>query len=142
MAFPLVPILTAAVPTLIDAIADLFPDTKSKASAEAKLTAAIAEYGHQQAQAQMEVNKVEAAHVSTFVAGWRPALMWICASCIFYTWWVYPWMIFFAAIHWPEYVDKIPQPPNDELWVLVFGAMGLGGMRTFEKVKGVAKGKG
>ena len=137
MAFPLVPILTAAVPSLIDAITDLFPDTKSKNQAEAKLTAALVEYGHKQEQSQMEVNKQEAAHTSVFVAGWRPALMWICASCVFYTWWLYPWMIFVAAIHWPEHVANIPKPPTEELWVLIFGAMGLGGMRTFEKVKGV-----
>lgn len=140
MALPLAGILAAAVPSIIDTIAGLFPDNKAKAEAEAKLTMALIDIGAKQDQAQLEVNKTEAGHRSIFVAGWRPALMWTCVSCVFYSWWVYPWLIFAIRIYLPEFdVLSIPMPPTDELWVLILGAMGLGGMRTFEKTKRIAK---
>jgi len=138
------PLLVAAVAPLagklVDAIAGLFPDSKAKAEAEAKLTATLIEAGLAQEAQQSQVNAVEAAHRSIFVAGWRPGLMWVCVSCVFYTWWIYPWLIFFVDLHYGwEVAARIPVPPTGELWVLIMGAMGLGGMRTFEKFKGVAR---
>lgn len=139
MAVPIIPILTGAIPSLIDAIAGLFPDNKAKGEAEAKLTAALLQYGATQEAQQLEVNKTEAAHRSVFVAGWRPALMWVCVSCVLYTWWIYPWMIFVVMLYYPNMALHIPKPPSEELWILIMGAMGLGGLRTFEKVKGQSK---
>lgn len=139
MAAPLIPLLAGALPSLIDAVAGLFPDTKAKNEAEAKLTAALLQYGATQEAQQLEVNKTEAAHQSVFVAGWRPALMWVCVSCVLYTWWIYPWLIFVIMLYYPDLALKIPKPPTEELWILIMGAMGLGGLRTFEKVKGKSK---
>jgi len=139
MALPLVPILVAAVPKLIDSIAGLFPDTKAKDEATAKLTAQLVEIGAQQDRAQAAINQTEAGHRSVFVAGWRPAIMWVCAFCVLYTFVIYPWLVFICSLHWPDYVWEIPAPPNEQLWALVFGVLGIGGMRTFEKFKGVSK---
>lgn len=139
MAAPLVGILASLAPSIIDAISGLFPDSKAKAEAEAKLTMALVQVGAEQDKAQMAVNQTEAAHRSIFVAGWRPALMWVCVSCVFYTWWIYPWLILIVEMQYPGMAQRIPKPPVEELWVLVMGAMGLGGFRTFEKFKGVSK---
>jgi hypothetical protein len=93
--------------------------------------------------AQMEVNKVEAASASIFVAGWRPAIGWIGAAAMAYQFLLYPLMVWGWA--WLQGVGWVPKelaPPPvmeaDQLWVILSGILGIAGMRTAEKVKGVA----
>lgn len=94
--------------------------------------------------AQMEVNKQEAAHASVFVSGWRPAIGWIGAAALGYQFLLYPIMLWLWT--WAQGAGHIPanlQPPPvlkaDELWVILSGILGIAGMRTYEKQKGVAR---
>jgi len=94
--------------------------------------------------AQIEVNKVEAAHASVFVAGWRPAIGWIGAAALAYQFLLYPLLLWVWT--WLQGMGWIPsnlQPPPvlkaDELWVILSGILGIAGMRSFEKTKGVAR---
>jgi hypothetical protein len=87
--------------------------------------------------AQMDVNKQEAASPSVFVAGWRPFIGWVCGTSLVYTYILYPFLLWASAIWAPEL--KPPQLVNDGmLFELMFGMLGLGAMRTFEKLKGRA----
>jgi hypothetical protein len=88
------------------------------------------------AKAQIGVNAVEAASPSLFTSGWRPAIGWICGAALAYQYLLRPlvsWGVI-AAGH------PLPMMPglDDNLWQLLMGMLGLGGLRTFEKVKGVA----
>ncbi len=94
--------------------------------------------------AQMEVNKVEAASSSVFVAGWRPAIGWVGAAAMAYQFLLYPMLVW--AWTWAQaegYVPKEVKPPpmldTDALWVILSGMLGIAGMRTWEKGKGVAR---
>ena len=94
--------------------------------------------------AQMEVNRQEAAHHSVFVSGWRPAIGWIGAAALAYQFLLYPLLLWVWT--WGQGAGYIPaalQPPPviqaDELWVILTGILGIAGMRSFEKQKGVAK---
>lgn len=81
--------------------------------------------------AQTDVNKVEAASSSVFVAGWRPAIGWVCALAMGYQYLLRPFLVAFnPALAFPGL--------DDNLWQLLAGMLGLGGLRTFEKVNGVA----
>ena len=81
--------------------------------------------------AQTDVNKVEAASGSVFVAGWRPAIGWVCAAAMGYQYLLRPFLVAFNPV--------LAVPGLDEnLWQLLAGMLGLGGLRTFEKVNGVA----
>ena len=81
--------------------------------------------------AQTDVNKVEAASPSVFVAGWRPAIGWVCALAMGYQYLLRPFLVAFnPALAFPGL--------DDNLWQLLAGMLGLGGLRTFEKVNGVA----
>lgn len=113
--------------TVIDKI---WPD---KTEAErAQLAAAVAIV-----QGQLQVNQAEAASPSVFVAGWRPAIGWVCGGALAYTYLLYPILMWAAAIWWPNLSP--PKLGNDGmLYELLLGMLGLGGLRTFEKVKGVA----
>jgi len=86
--------------------------------------------------AQIEVNKVEAASQNLFVAGWRPAVGWVCAGAYAYSFVVQPFLLFFITVlHWPVDIAQLPVLDMGELGVLLFGMLGLAGYRTFEKTK-------
>jgi len=93
--------------------------------------------------AQVEVNKIEAASTSTFVSGWRPAVGWVGVAGLAYQFLGYPLMQWCWAFG--QGVDIIPKglaPPPDlqveQLMTLLAGLLGFGGMRSFEKSRGVA----
>ena len=79
---------------------------------------------------QSEINKLEAQHRSTFVAGWRPFIGWICGFAL-----AYNFIIRDLAI-WAFGIESVPAPLQMEhLMTVLLGMLGLGGMRTFEKLK-------
>jgi hypothetical protein len=121
--------LTAGIDLATVAINKIWPD-KSAAEA-AQLAAAVAIV-----QGQIDVNKAEAGSPSTFTSGWRPAIGWVCAAALFFQYIARP------ALSWYGITFGHPYPPlpgiDDNLWQLMLGMLGLGGLRSFEKVKGVA----
>ncbi len=91
---------------------------------------------------QQEINKVEAAHASIFVAGWRPAIGWVGVVALAYQYILYPLLLWvwawLQAQGWVPVAMKAPPLLEAEaLWVLLTGILGIAGARTFEKVKGV-----
>jgi len=93
--------------------------------------------------AQVDVNKIEAENPNLFVSGWRPAVGWVGVLGLAYQFIGYPLMQW--GWSFLQGVDIIPKgltpPPDlqtDQLMVLLSGLLGFGGMRSFEKTKGVA----
>lgn len=89
------------------------------------------------AKAQIGVNQTEAGNGSLFVAGWRPFIGWVCGAALAYQYVARPlvmWGILSAGYTVPEMPGL-----DDNLWQLLLGMLGLGGLRTFEKVKGISK---
>lgn len=87
--------------------------------------------------AQTDINKIEAANPKLFVSGWRPAVGWICAIALGVQYLIYPiasWML--PIIGHAEI--KLPVIETAELYPLLFGMLGFGVMRTYDKIKGVA----
>jgi len=92
----------------------------------------------QPAQAQMAVNAVEARHRSIFVAGWRPFVGWVCGIALAYQYIMHPILSWIVTIT----VDVPVYPPEIDLSTMMpvlLGMLGLGALRTAEKVKKVAK---
>ena len=119
---------------LIDA---LFPGKEKAAEAKLKLfelqqngQLAIMANDTALAKMQADINAVEAASPNLFVSGWRPFIGWICGIGLTYQFLVYPILIAF--------VPKIVQLDMGTLITLLFGLLGLGVLRTQEKIKGVA----
>tara|TARA_R110000787_G_scaffold257412_1_gene362594 strand:+ start:683 stop:1072 length:390 start_codon:yes stop_codon:yes gene_type:complete len=79
---------------------------------------------------QLEINKVEAAHKSLFVAGWRPFIGWVCGVGLLYNVLVQP--IFDIWVDMPEINP-------DLLYPVLLGMLGMSGLRTYEKFKGVQR---
>ena len=102
------------------------PDPNAKAQYEADLRNALKDWDKQQA----DTNAVEAANPNLFVSGWRPAIGWIGAAGLAYQYIVRPLAVGAGAHDLPAL--------DSSLMELVWALLGLGGLRTFEKIKGVA----
>ena len=87
---------------------------------------------------QMGVNQAEAQHGSIFVAGWRPFVGWICGLALAYHFILLPLMTFIAFVAEVKLTD-LPEFDFAQLSTILMGMLGLGGLRTFEKQKGVAR---
>ena len=82
---------------------------------------------------QTKINEVEAQHRSMFVAGWRPSVGWVCSIAFAYHFVAFP----IIRTIYPD-VD-FPELDTEPLFTVLMGMLGLGGLRTFEKLKGKAK---
>ena len=114
----------------------LIPDKEEARKAEAELVRMAAEGELKQVLAQLEINAREAAHPSIWVAGWRPFYGWVGGLGFAYAVFLQPMLAWGARIKgWPE----PPELDVDLLLVVAGGLLGLGGLRTYEKKKAVAK---
>lgn len=111
-------------------------DKGERMKAEAEFLRMAADGELKQVIAQLEINAREAAHPSVWVAGWRPFFGWAGGAGFIYATIAQPLLAWASSIHgWPT-----PPALNlDLLWVVVTGMLGIGGMRTFERVRGVTK---
>ena len=85
---------------------------------------------------QTDTNKVEAASPHWFTSGWRPSIGWVCSLALFSQFVVRPWVQIIGAYTGHPMPD-VPGIEN-QLWELMIGMLGLGGLRTYEKKTGVA----
>ena len=91
---------------------------------------------HQELIAQTEINRVEAQHASIFVAGWRPFIGWTSGVGIAYTFVLAPFIEFVARAN--GYVGEMPLPDTGQLMALVTAMLGVGAMRSYDKMKHTA----
>ena len=89
------------------------------------------------AKGQLEINKAEAQSRNVFIAGWRPFIGWTCGVAMAYNYVVHPIMIFTLAQL--DYLVAIPALDLSEMMPVLMGMLGLGGLRSFEKFKGISK---
>lgn len=109
------------------------PDPGQKQAAEDALRNSLKDWDGQQNQ----VNAAEATNSSMFVAGWRPAIGWVCASALAFQYLVRP--LVSTVLVFARRPDIILPTMDETLWQLMFGMLGMGGLRTFEKLKGISK---
>lgn len=115
------------------------------AAIEAAAAQAAADYDKSQMEGQVAVQKLEAASQDPFVTRWRPAVGWVCVLGLFYTFLlkpILPWTFACGALMTGRDVASVPllpEVPMGDLVVLLAGMLGLGTMRSVEKIKGVGK---
>ena len=135
---PIVDAVSGVFSGIVKPILDKWvPDANERIAAEQAIMAA----GMSLVAAQTEINKVEAASTSRFVSGWRPAIGWICAISLAYSLIGYSllnWAFAMASLHTSTVFVPLPQPDTSIVMELLLGMLGLGGLRTFEKLKGVS----
>lgn len=123
----------------VTGILDKFVEDKDAKAAMAHEIATMAEKAaHDAAMAQVDVNKAEAQHRSVFVAGWRPFIGWTCGVALAYHFVVAP-LIVFAVTMSGHTMPQLPEFDMGSLMTVLMGMLGLGGLRTIEKAKGLTK---
>lgn len=114
----------------------LWPDPTQAAAAKLELLKLQQSGDLAQITGQMDINKAEAQNASVFVSGWRPFIGWVCGLALAYQYLFRPLALAIAAGTGHPIVEM---PGLDSsLWELMFGMLGLGGLRTMEKLNGVA----
>jgi hypothetical protein len=132
------PPIAMLLPLLGDVLDRVLPDDKSKEQAKLEMAKMALESRAIELNAIRDVDvaqaQVNASEVTTggFASTWRRAAGWVTVLALGYQFLIYPFLAWYST------ANNIPAPPsvmNDDLWVLVFGMLGLGAYRTFEKVR-------
>ena len=126
--------LIESVVGVVDNVLDKFVEDKDL---RAKLIHELKTQVQRANLAQIDVNKEQAKHPSIFVAGARPAIMWICAFGLGWQFVFQPICLWVLAIWATDVV--MPIIPTEGLMTLTLSLLGLGGMRSFEKTKGIQR---
>lgn len=140
MAFPVISeavegIFKGVVKPLLD---KWVPDAKDRLEAEQFFF----KQAHEVNMAQIEVNKIEAQSSSLFVAGWRPLIGWVCGASFAYAVIgndLANWSLQVAHQFTGKLVPVLPEPDVTLTFEILMAMLGLGGLRTYEKTKGIAK---
>ena len=118
---------------------DKFIEDKDQKNALAHEIATLAtKQAHEANMGQIDINKEEAKHRNIFVAGWRPFLGWGLSVAMLWHFVLSPILIFIFTYAGVE-VPDLPTFDMDSLLTVLMGMLGLGGLRTFEKAKGLTK---
>ena len=129
--------LIPGIGTVVDKVLGLIPDVNERSRAEAEFNKALLDAVVREGADNRDTNKVEAAHSNVFVSGWRPFIGWVCGAALCFQYLVRPFWVWAAAIWLPD--TPVPPTLDGMLWELIMGMLGIGGLRTVEKWKGVAR---
>lgn len=127
-----------AITGVVTKVLDKFvPDAKDRLEAEQLVLKSLLTAS----DAQIEVNKVEAASTNLFVSGWRPFVGWVCGGSLAYAAVGYSflqWLVDMTAVLTATPVPAIPKPDTTITLEILMGMLGMGAFRTYEKTQGVA----
>ena len=119
---PKLNVITGIIDKVVDNVDRFTLDKEEKANLIAEIN-----------KAQLEVNKVEAGSTNLFVSGWRPFVGWVCSIALCYHFVLQPFLVF--LLYSFGYQIDLPVFNMETLTTILLGLLGLGGMRSLEKVK-------
>jgi len=123
----------------VTGLLDKFIEDKDQKAALAHELATMADkHAQDLAIAQIGVNQAEAASGSLFKGGWRPFIGWVCGSAFAYHFVLQPVIIFGVTVAGVD-IPPLPEFDMSSLMTVMMGMLGLGGLRTYEKQKGLSK---
>jgi len=132
-----IPILDTILDVVTGPIDKLIVDKDKKNAFRHELEMEILRTG----LAQMEVNKAEAQHPSVFVAGWRPFIGWVCGFALAWHFMGYDLLNWLRLAFFPDMPAAPALGGSETLVTVLLSMLGLGGLRTVEKLKGVSREK-
>lgn len=115
----------------------IIPDKDAREKAQFELIKASQDQDFQLNLGQLKINEVEAANPSLFVSGWRPFVGWTCATSFALHFVIFPILNFFLVLN--SYKEVVLSFDMTTLMTVLGGLLGIGGLRTYEKIKGVTK---
>ena len=134
----MIPLITQLLPSVMDVAGRFLPEDKQKrAEAEREIEAKLTESLANIDLANLKINEADAKSGNWFQSGWRPFIGWSCGFALAYTYVMQPILTFGLAQ--AGYLIDLPAVNLGEMMPVLMGLLGLGGLRTFEKVKGINK---
>ena len=135
----MIPFLSSLLPVVSDVLDRVIPDKAGaeKAKAELALLATKGELDNTAAQIQANVEAAKSPHL--FVAGARPACIWLCACILAFNYIIQPLVLWAAFFFQVENLDTLPRLDDQAIMPIVTGLLGLGAYRSYEKIKGTAR---
>lgn len=130
--------LVSLLPNILAIVDKSLPDKAQADLAKQRIEFELLSAMNEVNKAQAETNKVEAGHRSIWVAGWRPAIGWVAALGVFWAFIGNPICEWIATMFGVPLM-LLPDFPMDQVMELVLAMLGLSGLRTFEKMKGISK---
>ena len=131
-------LLPKLLPVVGDVVSRFLPEDKEAASkAKREIEAELTKHLAQIDLAQLEINKNEAASRNVFIAGWRPFIGWSCGVALAWTYVITPVLHFILAQ--TGNLVELPAMDMSQMMPVLLGMLGLGGLRSFEKYKGISK---
>ena len=128
--------------TLVGPVTSILDKVIQDKDQKAKLAHEIATMSDTHAQqallSQLEINKTEAASGSLFKGGWRPFVGWVCGIAFAYHFVIQPLLVFVLTVLGLE-LPKLPEFDMSTLLTTLGGLLGIGGLRSYEKTKGLTK---
>ena len=133
--------LASLIPSLLPLVGDVldrfFPDKEKAEQAKREIESQFTEHLANIDLAQLEVNKEEAKSRNIFIAGWRPFIGWTCGLALCWTYILQPIAQFVLAQ--TGHLIDLPGLDMSTMMPVLLGMLGLGGLRSFEKFKGISK---
>ena len=131
-------LISAVLPSVMEVAGRFLPEDKEKrAAAEREIEAQLTTHLAKIDLAQLDINKTEAAHRSVFVSGWRPMIGWTCGAAMALNFIVFPLASFVLAQ--TGHLVELPSLDMAQMMPVLMGLLGLGGLRTVEKIKQVSR---
>ena len=130
-------ILNSLINPVTKLLDKVIEDKDHKNAIAFELSTMAEKHAQELAKGQLDVNKVEAAHKNLFVAGWRPAVGWVCCLGMAGNFLIIPLANFALALS--SSPITIPLIETSEMMPVLMGMLGLGAMRTVEKTKNVQR---
>jgi hypothetical protein len=131
----LVTSLIGPVTGLLDKVLE---DKDQKAKLAHELATMADTHAQELAKGQLQINLADAKSGSFWQGGWRPSIGWCCSLALFYSYILQPFIAFiFAAVGYP--IVDMPELRTTELLPILGALLGIGGLRSYEKAKGLAK---
>ena len=135
---PKVSLLSSLIEPVSSLLDKAIPDQDLKRKLSHEIATMSEKHAQQLALAQIKVNAAEAASGSLFKGGWRPCIGWICGIAFGYHFVLQPVIIFVVALIGIE-IPELPKFDMNTLLTVLAGMLGIGGLRTYEKQKGLTK---
>ena len=130
--------LNSLIQPVGDILDKVIPDQDLKRKLSHEIATMSEKHAQQLALAQIKVNAAEAASGSLFKGGWRPFVGWVCGVAFYYHFILQPVIIFIVALTGADIPD-LPSFDMGTLLTVLGGMLGIGGLRTYEKQKGLTK---
>jgi hypothetical protein len=131
-------LLTTLIEPATKLLDKVIEDKDQKAKLAHELATMADRLAHEQNLAQIQVNREEASSGSLFKGGWRPCIGWICGIAFGYHFVLQPVIVFIVAMIGMEIPD-LPKFDMNTLLTVLGGMLGIGGLRSYEKSKGLTK---